>query len=68
MKKLFSIKWWPLAVGLLLLVPLTAGAVFAQAGDSSISVNACTDQNADGDCSDSVDTAAPADLEACLII
>jgi hypothetical protein len=66
MKDSLSVKWWIMALGLLLLAVLPFGIVYAQAGDGTITVNACTDQNADGDCDDTVDSAAPAGVEACL--
>jgi hypothetical protein len=65
MKNSLSVQWWIMALGLLLLVALPVGIVYAQA-DGTITVNACTDQNADGDCDDAVDSAAPAGVEACL--
>ena len=64
MKSSFSSKWWIAIVVLALLTLVPLGAVYAQAG--SITVNACTDQNADGDCDDATDSAAPAGVEACL--
>ena len=64
MTNIFSTKWWIAAMGLLLLVALSAGVMYAQAG--TITVDACLDQNADGDCDDDVDGPAPSDLEACL--
>ncbi len=66
MKNKFSTKWWMAAVGLVLLATLSYGLVYAQAGNGSITVNACYDQNADGDCEDPEDGAAPAEVEACL--
>jgi hypothetical protein len=65
MKNLLSVKWWIIALGLLLFVALPFGIVYAQA-DGTITVNACTDQNADGDCDDAADSAAPSGVEACL--
>jgi len=66
MKDIFSTRWWALAAALLLLGVLSSGVIYAQAGDASITVNACTDQNADGDCNDDADSDAPPDVEACL--
>lgn len=58
-------KWWMIGAGLLLLVALPAGWIYAQAG-GTIQVQVCTDQNADGDCDDAADGPAPAAVEACL--
>jgi hypothetical protein len=65
MKKNFSAKWWTVGLGLLLLGVLSFGLVYAQDG-GSITVNACYDQDADGDCDDPEDGPAPAEVEACL--
>ncbi|HEX9926888.1 MAG TPA: hypothetical protein VGD99_29845, partial [Anaerolineae bacterium] len=61
----FDSRWWVRFVGLFLLMALPSGWVYAQA-NGSIQVQACTDQNADGDCTDASDGAAPAGVEACL--
>ena len=63
MKKMIF-KPWTIAAVLVLLVALSFGLVYAQT--SSITVNACIDQNADGDCEDAEDVAAPEGVEACL--
>ena len=65
MHKTISVKWLIIMTALLLLPLLSLGVVSAQEG-GSITVNACTDQNADGDCTDPEDGPAPADVEACL--
>lgn len=65
MKRRISTKLWAVGLSLLLLAGLTAGLVYAQTG-GSITVEACVDQNADGDCDDAVDNTAPAEVEACL--
>lgn len=65
MQKTITAKWLIIMTALLLLVLLPFGVVYAQEG-GSITVNACYDQNADGDCDDPEDGPAPADVEACL--
>ncbi len=62
MKNSFSAKWWIIVFGLLLV--LLPSVVYAQTGN--ITVNACTDQNANGDCADAADSPAPLGVEACL--
>ena len=59
-------KSWLLVIGLLFTVILSSSVIYAQAGSATITVNACTDQNADGDCSDDFDGVAPLDVQACL--
>ena len=66
MKNIFSVKRWVVVLGLMLFVALSFGAVYAQTGDGTITVNACIDQNADGDCDDAVDSTPLSDVEACL--
>ncbi len=67
MERIFSRQKWAAAViSLLLLAGLSSGLVYAQAGQGTLTVNACTDQNANGECSDPVDGPAPAEVEACL--
>ncbi|MBN1995775.1 MAG: hypothetical protein JW953_24025 [Anaerolineae bacterium] len=65
MRNIIFTKRWFIVLGLLLLIALPFGVVYAQ-GDGTIMVNACTDQNADGDCDDAVDGVVPAGVEACL--
>jgi hypothetical protein len=63
----FSQKGLILVISLLLLlIALPSGLVFAQATPGTLLINACTDQNADGECDDPVDGPAPAGVEACL--
>ena len=49
MQTTFATKWWVLAAAMLSLVLLSSGAVFAQVDTGVIAVNACYDQNADGE-------------------
>jgi DNA-binding beta-propeller fold protein YncE len=53
-------------IGLLLIAALSTGLIYAQAGTGAITVDACTDPNANGLCTDAVDEPAPAEVEACL--
>ena len=65
MHKTLTIKWSIVILTMFLLAMLPLGVVYAQDG-GSITVNACYDQNADGDCDDPEDGPAPAEVEACL--
>ncbi len=65
MYQTFTVKWLTIMAALLWLAMLPFGVVYAQEG-GSIMVNACYDQNADGDCDDPEDGPAPAGVEACL--
>ena len=74
MRKIFSTNGWGLVIlGLLVLVStiflsnVSTGHAEAlyQASDGLV-VNVCTDPNADGDCNDPEDSAAPAGVEVCL--
>lgn len=60
-----TLRWVTLL--LLSIIPfIPAKTTTAQTDDGTIIVNACYDQNADGDCTDSIDGPPPADTEACL--
>jgi hypothetical protein len=50
---------------MVLIIALSAGVINAQTG-GAIVIDACVDQNADGDCADEADGPAPAEVEACL--
>ncbi len=53
-------------IGLILLLTPLLETSHAQTDGSTLTVNACRDQNANGLCTDSVDGSAPAEVEACL--
>jgi hypothetical protein len=66
MKQLFSNKWWIAVASMLLLLALSSGAVSAQTGTATLTVTACDDQNADGQCVVSSGTELPAGVMVCL--
>jgi len=66
MKKQLGSKWFLALTGLIALIGLTGGLVFAQTGDSTITVTACNDINANGLCGVDEDEFIEGGVEACL--